>query len=70
MGAHSLENYASYQSTSHHVNTDVNDNDDSHSFETPNKINCISSCFYDTTAKATAPNLSKLPPPGKDYLNF
>ena len=39
VGAHSLASSVSYQSTSHQDNTDVNDYDDSQSFETPRKNN-------------------------------
>ena len=39
MGTYSLASSISDQSTSHHVNTNVNDNDDSQSFETHRKNN-------------------------------
>ena len=35
MGEHDLAYARLYQSTNHHGNTDLNDNDDSQSFETP-----------------------------------
>ena len=43
MGAHVLESHVSDQSTSHHGNNEVNDNDDSQSFEIPSKNNLSSS---------------------------
>ena len=39
VGVHYLASYVSDQSTVNHVNADVNDNDDSQSFETPSKNN-------------------------------
>ena len=44
MGAYSLASSLSDQSTSHHVNKNVNDNDDSPSFETHRKN--IHSCSF------------------------
>ena len=38
MGANYVAPYGLDQSTNHHSNTDVKDNDDSRSFETPRKI--------------------------------
>ena len=37
MGAHTLSSDVSDHRNIHHVNTDVNDNGDSHSFETTRK---------------------------------
>ena len=68
------ENYeASYgldQSTNHYGNTDVNDNDDSKSFDTSWKNNCRSYYFGDTINTTATPQSSTLTPPGKIYLCF
>ena len=47
VGAHALASSGLDQSTNHHGNTDVNDNDDSQLFETPRENNCSSFCFGD-----------------------
>ena len=65
MGAHALAYSVLYQSTSHHVNTDINDSDNSHLFETPRGNNRILYCFGDTITTTTIPNLFKLPLPGR-----
>ena len=70
MVSHALGYSVSYQITSQNVKTDINDNDDSQSFETPIKNRLNSSYFDDTIVTATTPNLSKLPTPGKEYLYF
>ena len=70
MGAHILESHVSDQSTSHHGNNEVNDNDDSQPFEIPSKNNLSSSCFGDTFTTTTRPNLSKLTPPGNSIFVF
>ena len=70
MVLHDLAYYVSDQITRHHVNTDVNYNNDSRSFETPRKNNYSSSCCGDTITTTTIPNLFKVPPPGKYYLSF
>ena len=66
--AHDLESSVSDQTTIHHDNTNVNNNDDPQSFETPSKNNRISSCFGDTITTTTIQNLFKLPPPEKEFF--
>ena len=46
VGAHALTSSELYQITNNHGNTDVKDNYDSQSFETPKKNHCISACFW------------------------
>ena len=53
MGAHSLAYYVSDQSNNHHDNTDVNNKDDSQSFETPRGNYCSSTSFGDTIVTVT-----------------
>ena len=65
IGAHDLSPYGLYQSTNHHGNTVVNDNDDSQSFGTLKKHSCSSYCFGDKTTTMNKPYSFKLPPPGK-----
>ena len=70
MGTHALASSVSYQITSYNVNTDVNDNYYSYSFETPRKNNLSYSSFGDTITTMTTPNLSKIPPPGNNIYIF
>ena len=70
VGAHALAYSVSYQSTSYRGNTDVNNNDVSHSFQTPSKNNHSHLFFGGTITTTTTPNSSKLPPHGKKYLCF
>ena len=70
MGTHYLESYALYQSTSHHVNTDVNDNENLQYFESPRENNRSSSCLGDKITTTTTSNLSKIPSTRKEYLSF
>ena len=65
VGAHYISSSVLYQSTNHHGNTDVKDNDDSQSFETPKKNNFYSSYFGDTITTTITPHLPTMPPPGK-----
>ena len=65
MGTDALASSVSDQSTIHHLNTDVNDNEDSRLFETPMKNHRSSSFFGDTIITTIMPNLFKLPPPVK-----
>ena len=61
VGSHDLASAGLYQSTNYNINTDVNDNDDTHSFETSRKDNCSSSSFGDTiTATTTYGALKKV----------
>ena len=48
MGRYALGSSVSYQSTIYHINTDVDNNDDPPSFETPRKNNRSSSSLGDT----------------------
>ena len=65
VGAHDLASSGLDQMNNKHGNTDVNDNNDSHSFETPRKNNCCYYCFGDAITTITTPYSSTLPPPGK-----
>ena len=65
VGEHDLASSGLYQIINHRGNTDVNNNYDSQSFETPRKNNCSASCFGDTITKMTTPYSSILPPPVK-----
>ena len=65
VGAHALTSSELYQITNNHGNTDVKDNYDSQSFETPRGNNGSSSYFGDTITTITTPYSSTLPPPGK-----
>ena len=65
VGAHDVASYGWDQSTNYHDNTDVKDNDDSKSFETPRKNNGSYSSFGDTINTSTTPCISTLSPPGK-----
>ena len=64
MGAHYLASSVSYQIISNHINTDINDNNDSQSFETPRKNNRSYASFVDTK------NATTTPVPLKDHLCF
>ena len=68
--AHDGSSAELYQSTNHLCNTDVNNNDDSQSFETPRENNCNSSSFGDTITTITTPCSSKLTPPGNNICVF
>ena len=57
------------QSTNHHDNTDVKDNDDSQSYETPRKKFSYS-YFGDTITTTATLKFSTLTSPGKEYLCF
>ena len=70
MVANALAYYVLDKSTRNHVNTDVNENEDSQSFETPRKNNRSYTYFGDTIITTTTTNVSKLTPPGKWYLCF
>ena len=70
VGVHTLLLSVSYQSTSHHGITDVNNNDDSQTFEILRKSNIGSSCFDNTLTTTTTKTSSKLTLPGKEYLCF
>ena len=63
--SHDLASAGLDQSTNHHGNIDVKDNDASHSLETPRENNCSPSCFGDTITTTTTPRSSTLLPPGK-----
>ena len=65
VGTHALVYYGLDKSTNHHSNTDVNNNDDSQSFETHRKNNYRSSCFCDTITTTNTPYSSTLPPTAK-----
>ena len=56
VGAHALESSVSDQSTRNNVNTDVKNNNDSKSFETPRKNICSYYYFGNTTIKITTPD--------------
>ena len=58
------------QSTNLYGNMDEKDNDDSHSFETPQENNCSSSSFGDAITTKTTPRSSTLPPHENQYLCF
>ena len=64
MGAHYLASSVLYQIISNHINTDINDNNDSQSFETPRKNNRSYASFGDTK------NATTTPVPLKDHLCF
>ena len=64
-GANDLSSSVLDQSTNHHVNTDVNNNDDSQSYDTHWKNNCRYSSSDDIITTTTTPQLSTLPPTGK-----
>ena len=65
VGAHDLASARLYQCTNHHGNTDVNNNGDLRSFETPRKNNFWYYFFGDTITTTTTPRSSTLPPHGK-----
>ena len=70
VGSHVLASSELYQITNYDGNTDVNNNDDSPSFETPSKNNCSSSYFGDTIITTTTPNLAHFLCPEKNILVF
>ena len=65
MGEHALESSVSYKITSHYVNNDVNNNDNTQSFETPRKNYHSYYSFGDTMTTTSTQNLYKIPPPIK-----
>ena len=65
VGANDVASFLLDQSTNHHINTDVKNNDDSQSFETPRENSCSSSYFGDTIATTTKPQSYTLTSPGK-----
>ena len=69
MGAHDLESSISDQSNINHINTDINNNDGSLSFEVTQK-NCSSLFFGDKKTTTTTPDLSKLTPLIKENICF
>ena len=70
MGSRDVASAVLDQSNNHCGNTDVKDNDDSQSFETPRKNNCSYLYFGDTLTTTTTPCSSTLPPNGKQFLRF
>ena len=68
--SHDLDYCVLDKNARNHVNTDVNNNDDSRSFENDWKNNRSSTSFGDTKTTNATPNLSNIPPPGKDNLCF
>ena len=65
VGEHTLSSSGFDQRNKHHVNTDINNNDYSQSFETPRGDNCSSYSFGDTTNTTNTPYSSTLPLPVK-----
>ena len=65
VGANDVASSVLDQSNNKHVNRDGKDNDDSHSYETPEKNNCRYSSSGDTITTATTPRSPTLPTPGK-----
>ena len=70
MAAHALVSSVLGKITSNHVNTDDRNNNDSQSFETPQKNNLSSTSLCDKNTTTTTPNLSNIFPSLKDYLCF
>ena len=58
------------QSTNHRDNIYGKENYYSKSYETHQKNNCCSSSYGDTITTLTKTLLSKLTPPGKEYMCF
>ena len=65
VGTHDLAYSVSDQITIHRVNTGVNNNDDSHSFERYRENNRSYSSLGDIITTKIIPNVSKLPQTGK-----
>ena len=70
ISAHDLASSGLYHFANHHVTTDVNDNDDSQSFETPRENNWSYSCFRGIITTTNTPYSSTLPTHVKECLCF
>ena len=70
MGENDVASSGIYQSTNHHGNMDGNYNDDSQSYDTPQRGKYCYSSFGDTITTTITSQYSTLSPPGELYLCF